>query len=157
MIWTDDKVNELKSWWERKYSASYIAAEMDVSRSAVLGKINRLGLSNRGRGTRRAPQEGGRTRIELFPFLARVKHVREIEVPKDIPLPIDKSQHAVTFEKLDSMHCRWLLGEPSDQLYCGDDQKRGSSYCYRHHAIAYTKPRDPAEPRVAFDFRKRAA
>jgi len=48
MIWTDDKVAELRVLWARGTSATLIAAAFgDVSRSAVLGKVHRLGLPHR--------------------------------------------------------------------------------------------------------------
>lgn len=48
MSWTDDRVEILKTKWAEGASASQIAKELgDVTRNAVIGKIHRLGLSNR--------------------------------------------------------------------------------------------------------------
>lgn len=47
MIWTDEKVTQLKFMWGRGESASVIAAEMGISRSATLGKVHRLRLPHR--------------------------------------------------------------------------------------------------------------
>lgn len=50
MSWTDERVEALKAMWADGKSASQIAKELGggVSRNAVIGKVHRLGLSNRG-------------------------------------------------------------------------------------------------------------
>jgi GcrA cell cycle regulator len=48
MSWTDERVETLKSMWAEGKSASQIAKELGgVTRNAVIGKVHRLGLSNR--------------------------------------------------------------------------------------------------------------
>ncbi|WP_297342063.1 GcrA family cell cycle regulator, partial [Pseudophaeobacter sp.] len=48
MSWTDDRVELLKKMWGEGQSASQIAKELGgVTRNAVIGKVHRLGLSNR--------------------------------------------------------------------------------------------------------------
>src|SRR6188472_4056434 len=48
MSWTDERVETLKSMWSEGKSASQIAKELGgVTRNAVIGKVHRLGLSNR--------------------------------------------------------------------------------------------------------------
>ena len=53
MSWTDERVETLKKMWAEGQSASQIAKELGgVTRNAVIGKVHRLGLSNRvGPGT----------------------------------------------------------------------------------------------------------
>jgi GcrA cell cycle regulator len=53
MSWTDERVETLKKMWAEGQSASQIAKELGgVTRNAVIGKVHRLGLSNRaGSGT----------------------------------------------------------------------------------------------------------
>ncbi|MDZ4391991.1 GcrA family cell cycle regulator [Cypionkella sp.] len=53
MSWTDERVETLKKMWAEGQSASQIAKELGgVTRNAVIGKVHRLGLSNRvGGGT----------------------------------------------------------------------------------------------------------
>ncbi|MGI9461907.1 MAG: GcrA family cell cycle regulator [Alphaproteobacteria bacterium] len=46
--WTNEKESELRSLWQKGYSARQIADMMGgVSRNAVIGKAHRLGLSQR--------------------------------------------------------------------------------------------------------------
>ncbi len=51
MSWTDERVELLKKMWGEGQSASQIAKELGgVTRNAVIGKVHRLGLSNRTGG-----------------------------------------------------------------------------------------------------------
>ena len=51
MSWTDERVELLKKMWGEGQSASQIAKELGgVTRNAVIGKVHRLGLSNRTAG-----------------------------------------------------------------------------------------------------------
>jgi GcrA cell cycle regulator len=48
MSWSDERVEKLKKMWAEGQSASQIAKELGgVTRNAVIGKVHRLGLSNR--------------------------------------------------------------------------------------------------------------
>jgi GcrA cell cycle regulator len=48
MAWTDERIDQLKSLWEKGLTASQIAEELGgVSRNAVIGKAHRLGLKSR--------------------------------------------------------------------------------------------------------------
>ena len=50
MNWTDERVELLGKLWGEGLSASQIAAQLGgVSRNAVIGKVHRLKLNNRGR------------------------------------------------------------------------------------------------------------
>ena len=48
MSWTDERIESLRSMWEKGLTASQIADELGgVSRNAVIGKAHRLGLKSR--------------------------------------------------------------------------------------------------------------
>ena len=52
MSWNDERVEALKTMWGEGKSASQIAKELGgVTRNAVIGKVHRLGLSNRATAT----------------------------------------------------------------------------------------------------------
>ena len=58
MSWTDERVETLKKMWAEGQSASQIAKELGgVTRNAVIGKVHRLGLSNRVGGGSAAEAE----------------------------------------------------------------------------------------------------
>ena len=54
MSWTDERVARLQEMWNDGMSAAQIAKELGgVTRNAVIGKVHRLGLSNRAPGSTR--------------------------------------------------------------------------------------------------------
>ena len=60
MSWTDERVETLKKMWAEGQSASQIAKELGgVTRNAVIGKVHRLGLSNRVVGAAACRTPGG--------------------------------------------------------------------------------------------------
>jgi GcrA cell cycle regulator len=60
MAWTDERIDQLKSMWEKGMTASQIAEELGgVSRNAVIGKAHRLGLQSRPSPVRDAKDDGG--------------------------------------------------------------------------------------------------
>jgi GcrA cell cycle regulator len=150
----------LKTLWSQGASAQKIAQELGppVSRSAVLGKIHRLGIVQLSpyagvRGQRaddertpRAKRSTARQRVAEGPPTQKQKH----QVPAwvaaakpyvdnplsdaDIPLPQRRS-----FLELSSESCRWPVGNPSgpDFFFCGAEPFKGKPYCAAHCARAY--------------------
>ena len=58
MSWTDERVELLKNMWGEGRSASQIAKELGgVTRNAVIGKVHRLGLSNRATPAKAAKEK----------------------------------------------------------------------------------------------------
>lgn len=58
MSWTDERVDQLKKMWAEGQSASQIAKELGgVTRNAVIGKVHRLGLSNRAGSAPAKPEK----------------------------------------------------------------------------------------------------
>ena len=58
MSWTDERVELLKKMWSEGQSASQIAKELGgVTRNAVIGKVHRLGLSNRAGASAPMPEK----------------------------------------------------------------------------------------------------
>ncbi|MCC5966175.1 MAG: GcrA cell cycle regulator [Natronohydrobacter sp.] len=73
MSWTDERVELLKKMWNEGHSASTIAKELGgVTRNAVIGKVHRLGLSNRN---------GPETEDSPKPVVETVKPEPVIETP----------------------------------------------------------------------------
>jgi GcrA cell cycle regulator len=59
MAWTDERIDQLKSMWEKGMTASQIADELGgVSRNAVIGKAHRLGLQARPSPVRDGKDDG---------------------------------------------------------------------------------------------------
>jgi GcrA cell cycle regulator len=56
MSWTDERVEKLQQMWAEGQSAAQIAKALGgVTRNAVIGKVHRLGLSNRAPGAAPRP------------------------------------------------------------------------------------------------------
>ena len=65
MSWTDERVEVLKKMWGEGQSASVIAKELGgVTRNAVIGKVHRLGLSNRVTSTTAKTGSAGKAKVE---------------------------------------------------------------------------------------------
>lgn len=91
MSWTDDRVEILKKMWGEGKSASQIAKELGgVTRNAVIGKVHRLGLSNRsgGGGTAKATAKEKAPAKPKAPEKPKAAPAEPTTVPaKPIPRP----------------------------------------------------------------------
>lgn len=84
MSWTDERVDLLKKMWGEGQSASQIAKELGgVTRNAVIGKVHRLGLSNRA-------TSGGKADAKPKP----VEKPKVEAKPKPVPKPQPKTESA---------------------------------------------------------------
>jgi GcrA cell cycle regulator len=90
MSWTDDRVEVLKKMWGEGKSASQIAKELGgVTRNAVIGKVHRLGLSNRSGGASPAkPAAKEKAPVTKSKEPAKPRMVS----PDNVPAPVPKSQ-----------------------------------------------------------------
>jgi GcrA cell cycle regulator len=82
MAWTDERIEQLKSMWEKGMTASQIADELGgVSRNAVIGKAHRLGLQ-----ARPSPVRDGKEEAAPAPAAAAPAEPRA-EAPRPAPPP----------------------------------------------------------------------
>ncbi|MAC80157.1 MAG: GcrA cell cycle regulator [Rhodobacteraceae bacterium] len=89
MSWTDERVELLKKMWSEGQSASQIAKELGgVTRNAVIGKVHRLGLSNRTSGAAPAPaaSPAAAPKAEAKPKPAPKPEVKAKPAPKADPV-----------------------------------------------------------------------
>jgi len=94
MSWTDDRVEILKKMWGEGQSASQIAKELGgVTRNAVIGKVHRLGLSNRAGSTKPAPKEKAAAKPAAKPRAAKptTKAKAEPATTSATPAPVPMS------------------------------------------------------------------
>jgi GcrA cell cycle regulator len=88
MSWTDERVELLKKMWTEGQSASQIAKELGgVTRNAVIGKVHRLGLSNRAGGAAPAAAPG-KPEPAPEPEVAAAPKPRKPE-PRPMPADLD--------------------------------------------------------------------
>jgi GcrA cell cycle regulator len=156
MMWTEEAVEILRELALEGRSASVIAAALgEASRSAVIGKANRIGIKLNGGpgggGARRgaggyAPKAIGydppaSSRGAKLPALSgapeRAWCFAEAEIGE---------MRRVGFEELRESICRWPLGDPmsGDFAYCGLKSANGRSYCAGHCRMAYQPPESRA-------------
>ncbi|MCZ4354344.1 GcrA cell cycle regulator [Roseovarius aestuarii] len=92
MSWSDERVETLKKMWGEGQSASQIAKELGgVTRNAVIGKVHRLGLSNRngGGGTGAATTPEAKAKPAAKPATAKPKPApAKAAAPKPDPEPV---------------------------------------------------------------------
>ncbi|KPP90407.1 MAG: autonomous glycyl radical cofactor GrcA [Rhodobacteraceae bacterium HLUCCA08] len=82
MSWTDERVEILKKMWAEGQSASQIAKELGgVTRNAVIGKVHRLGLSNRAGAGTAAPKPAAKAEPDAAPKRAKVKPAEPAPAP----------------------------------------------------------------------------
>lgn len=144
MAWTDERVEILAKMWAEGQSASQIAKELGgITRNAVIGKVHRLGLSNRTT-TKTTTSIKAKPKIKARPKIAP-KVVAETPLPvspgnipprKPIikagqPLPPQPSLNEISAEALSKaaevvkkskkLHlmeltektCKWPVGDPA--------------------------------------------
>jgi len=160
--WTEAKTADLCDLWQRGLSASECARDLGTkyqtyfSRSAVIGKVFRLGLC----GQRKPPQvlQTIKARVRARPTRSRKQstktHVRralrlnghfEIHDQIDAQLPVEMPMADVPIEQRKSLveltnyTCRFPYGEPGNAnfFFCGKpeaDLLRHRPYC-RFHSV----------------------
>ena len=147
--WTTERVAELKSAVNAGLSCAQIANVIGVSRNAVIGKINRLGLSRGRNPTAPRPREGVLTR--------RPKMLTQRLVLKALfasaPVAEVVSAEPCSLLNLAPHKCRWPIDDVATVgfTFCGNTTLDGMSYCVGHARIAYrgSSERPQVTPRAA--------
>ncbi len=157
MLWTEETIEVLKRLALEGRSARAIAEALGApSRSAVIGKANRVGIKLNGGGSGAAPGERavGAERPRA-PTAPRSKPVsckqalapalpREPRKPQWIFAGAEVGEmRRVGFDEIREFDCRWPLGDPlsEDFAYCGLQPAPGRSYCAGHCRMAYQAPK----------------
>ncbi|NOE18805.1 GcrA cell cycle regulator [Ruegeria atlantica] len=96
MSWTDERVELLKKMWGEGQSASQIAKELGgVTRNAVIGKVHRLGLSNRTAGASPAKVEPKEKPAPAPKAEAKPKPAPKTEPARPAPAPTAEAKPVV--------------------------------------------------------------
>jgi GcrA cell cycle regulator len=138
--WTTERVELLKLHFAAGLSCREIAADIGVSRNAVIGKLSRLNLTRNERGERPARKNGGTAPAKTAPrrqyeMLTAVYAAPEFVIADE---PIDDRQRCSLFE-LSEARCRWPISTPGavDFCFCGNTPLDGLPYCRGHSRLAY--------------------
>lgn len=136
--WTTAAVETLKALWaDDSLSASLIARRLGVSRNAVLGKIHRLGLSNRRTGPK-APRAPRPPRVPRPRRPPRTAAPATGTAPATPPLVEIGPGMVARLEDMPAHGCHWPIGDPmaDDFRFCGR-RAAIAPYCDAHRAVAY--------------------
>jgi GcrA cell cycle regulator len=162
--WTPERVEELTRLWnDEGFSAQQIFQMMKApSRSAVIGKVRRLGLAHRqpppwkfrAPGTlnrKKGPKDekGKRTPIynakeekTAYWRFGRAHDNRDREAPLKVETLMEQEAPAtaVPLAELEHDHCRYPYGEASNATFCGATAVAGLPYCPHHASRCYNEP-----------------
>ena len=164
--WNEESVGYLKAARADKRTASEIAAHFGITRSAVLGKANRIGLSGtredalaarrrQADAVRRAKaeeveRENKRRSENLKRENAFVREMRRAETSwaadksisrKEAPETILRESKMLNFDDWrEQGGCAWIFGDLrglENKRYCGAPTRDKSAWCEHHHSIVY--------------------
>jgi GcrA cell cycle regulator len=157
--YSDEEIATLKREWAAGKSAKQIAAMLtNRSRNAVIGKLNRLGISDAQRVRNPDAKPGprpGKSASHLLEKRLRAKAAKPVGpksaglwepdaepfVPPKEELEIPLAERK-TVETLEDRHCRWPIGDPqqADFYFCGRGKVPGLPYCEHHARRAFQPP-----------------
>ena len=156
--WSSERLEQLKRCFHAGLSSSQIAREIGVTRNAVIGKMNRLGLSRpkhasayaiatppeqrgaAGPARARAARtwRAGRARLDIFVQHDMLTAAFPQPQPRAEDIPIHNGCGCSLLE-LSQGRCRWPIDTPgsADVRFCGNEPVKGLPYCPGHARIAY--------------------
>ncbi|MBR0693618.1 GcrA family cell cycle regulator [Bradyrhizobium lablabi] len=166
-VWTEERVAQLTKLWASGLSCSQIAEAMgcfahcgDRGRSAVIGKIHRLGLPQpegkrkpkplRPREPRPPRVNLGRGRIMSLLPGGPIAPRRKREAPPAQTPDLHEALKSeapdgtgVKLRELTEFNCHWPKGDPHepDFEFCGAPALHDLPYCAHHCRIAYQETR----------------
>jgi GcrA cell cycle regulator len=133
-FWTPERVEKLLAL-AKDHSAAEIAEEFGegVTRSAVIGKLNRMGLGARAGANKKAPRKPQKLTRLYVPSVFLVP----AQAPKPAPPVVSIEPRNITIMDLQRNDCRYITTETGPVLYCGLRKQKGSSYCSHHHSLTH--------------------
>lgn len=145
--WNQPNVAELTLLWNEGLSGTKIADEMGhkLTRNAVIGKANRLGLRRERKAQSSAPsiRKPRTAPVAKQRAMAILTQAAVASAPMPGPAVIT-SEYAVPFMRVENHECHWPLwtgDEPiEERFYCGTPTANvldGHPYCGPHSRMAF--------------------
>ena len=136
--WNTDRLEALKTHFAAGLSCRQIAAEIGVSRNAVIGKLSRLGLTRDkppgGEPRAKRPRERRGRSVPRLQY-EMLRQVYDEEAFCDTPVV---SERRCTLFELSKEHCRWPVNAEAEEFsFCGNVPLAGMPYCSGHTRLAY--------------------
>lgn len=160
-VWTPERIETMLTDWRTGRSAQYIATKLDLTKNAVIGKLNRLGARDRGLGGRRLtrvqmagkrakaptnynPKTRRPTKSTGLNEAARVKQAA-FTAAAETGNWIERFPDAITAKPvalldLGPRQCRWPCANGGKTVthFCGKGTRHGESYCHEHMLVAFS-------------------
>jgi GcrA cell cycle regulator len=118
------------------FSCGQIARELGVSRNAVIGKTNRLGLSRLKNSIPGQAKQTGRQQNARPRTVVRQINLRALCSNPQLAFAelSGESAKPCSLFDLQQWHCRWPMGDPTseDFRFCGSRPMAGLPYCPAH-------------------------
>ncbi len=149
-VWDEARIDRLKQLWADGRSGSQIAELLGVSRCAILGKVNRLGLP--GRATTSRAKNKRKSSLPLKPTRLSCKPVQVALCAPAFPILkslVVEMKQALTEDAppdggkdlldLKDSECHRVINSGSPWLYCGKPVPAGSrrKYCDKCYQIIW--------------------
>ena len=136
MVWTVDRIDKLRQLWGKGNTANQIAQIIgDVTRNAVIGKANRLNLSNKlsPKSTINNSNNFHKKKPTNIPEGKRVKF-KSLIIEKNF-----EPENPIQLEELNDNTCKWPTGHPNEPnfYFCGRKSLKYFSYCKLHLLYAF--------------------
>jgi GcrA cell cycle regulator len=145
--WNEERIEALTTMWREGLSASQVARQLGgVSRSAVIGKVHRLGIAGRDAPARPL---GGRPATRIRATAGGVRRVTAARAPREpapsLPRAVFDVAATATIQSLTAHACRWPIGEPDQDGFgfCGRLRTAHPSYCDGHAPMATRRRETP--------------
>ena len=146
MDWSDERTAVLKKLWLEGLSASQVARQLGgVSRSAVIGKVHRLGIAVRETPVRQSAVSGRTpSRVPARPRIIRDVVVSSARAPMTVADELCATSNILGLE---THSCRWPIGNPdqNDFGFCGREKPARGSYCDQHAQGAFRRFQSASE------------
>lgn len=144
--WTDGEIELLERLWDEGYTGGQIAKHFPgKSRSAIIGKVHRLGLASRkGPIEYLTPEQ----KLERRQAKDRARQVRWLKQRGPVLRPAKQKFEPPVWEgylnlpllDLDKDQCRYSPSADKPFLFCGQPVVDGESWCAHCIAVVFAQP-----------------
>jgi GcrA cell cycle regulator len=136
--WTDERLELLKGHFAAGLTCRQIAAEIGVSRNAVIGKLSRLGLTrDKPPGSEPRAKRPRERRGRSVPRL-QYEMLREVYDEAAFTETLVESARRCSLFELSKERCRWPVNAEAEEFsFCGNTPLAGLPYCQGHTRLAY--------------------
>lgn len=139
--WTKRDISIMEELWSKGFTGTQIGKVLKRSRSAILGKIHRLGMQRNPTGKRKSEEksilnpefkEKILTRLTVRPNEALPKSYQKLKFQR---LPNAKLLFGAGKELIDlkSNECRWPVTYGKKHRFCAAPRYNGKPYCEEHY------------------------